>query len=307
MSRGPGIMQREILRRAQARRNAFTVLEMAAKLFTEIDDTRLGAVRRATRGLEAMGYLSRDDQGRYHRTSKRQPTQREWVTPVEIVQVGFDEADKILADGNHYLGPAGWKRGYVLTTPTRDALAIFAPPVAAHFNRVLEMPLELTRLWRSDDCPFVLSQFLSRALRWIKREVGPCSCVFSYADPAARNPRDGREHHGGIHAASNFVFIGTSHRTGYWLTSDGTRITLPQCYRRFKTKSVSRVAVLRPSWQFVPGERKNLFVFPMQMAVATVLDRIGGSGKRYNGSLGLEHTGRDRKAVAENRAGLVIP
>jgi hypothetical protein len=161
MSRGPGIMQREILRRAQARRNAFTVKEMAAKLFAEIDDTRLGAVRRAMRGLEAMGYLSRDDQGRYRHTSKRRPRRREWMTPVELVQIGFDEADKILADGNHYLGPAGWKRGYVLTTPTRDALAIFAPPVAAHFNQVLEMPLELTRLWRSDDCPFVLSQFLS--------------------------------------------------------------------------------------------------------------------------------------------------
>ena len=165
--------ERESLRRAQARRNAFTVKEMAAKLFTEIDDTRLGAVRRAMRGLEAMVYLLRDDKGCYHRTSKRAPTRREWVTPVELVQIGFDEADEILADGNHYLGPAGWKRGYVLTTPTRDALAIFAPPVAAHFNQVLEMPLELTRLWRSDDCPFVLSQFfvsgfaLDQALGWL--------------------------------------------------------------------------------------------------------------------------------------------
>ena len=146
------------------------------------------------------------------------------------------------------------------------------------------------------------------------RAVAVFVCVFSYADPAARNP-DRRPHHGGIYFASGWTFVGTSHRTGYWLDEQGTRITLPQCYRRFKTKSVSRVAALRPSWQFVPGERKNLFVFPMQMAVAAVLDRIGGSGKRYNGSSGLEHTGTDRKAMAESRAasaqshsaGLVIP
>jgi hypothetical protein len=51
---GPGIMQREILRRA---RGAFTVREIAQKLYVKIDDSKLGGVRRAVRGLEAMGYL----------------------------------------------------------------------------------------------------------------------------------------------------------------------------------------------------------------------------------------------------------
>jgi hypothetical protein len=281
MGSGPGIMQREILRRASARRNAFTVREIATKLFPVIDDSKLGAVRRAMRGLEAMGYLSRDVDGRYRRASKRQPAKPEWITPLDVVRIEFDEADTILA-GNHYLGVAGWRRGYCLTTPTRDAVAVFGPPVAAHFKEVLDCPLELTRLWRSDDCPFPLSQFLGRALRWIKREVPETSCVFSYADPGAVNPVTGRAHVGGIYAASNFAFIGTSHRTGYWLDEAGTRFTLPQCYRRWGTKSVPRVAALMPGWRFVAGERKSLFVYPMRLSVAAVLEAIGGDGKRYN-------------------------
>jgi hypothetical protein len=51
---GLGIMQREILRRA---RGSFAVREIALRLYPTIDDTNLGAVRRAVRGLEASGYL----------------------------------------------------------------------------------------------------------------------------------------------------------------------------------------------------------------------------------------------------------
>jgi hypothetical protein len=286
MSRGAGVMQREILRRASARRNAFTVREMASKLFTVIDDTKLGAVRRAMRGLVVMGLLTRDDAGRYRRTSKPLATRREWVTPVEVVRIDFAEADKLLDDGGHYLGAAGWKRGYCLTTPGRDCLAIFAPPVAAHFNQVLPMPLELTRLWCSPECPWPLSQFVARALRWIRREVPDASCVFSYADPAAVNPVNGRAHHGGVYVASGWTLIGTSHRTGYWLDEKGRRVTLPQCYRRFRTKSRASIAELRPSWRFVAGLRKNLYVIGIRMDVAAVLGAIGGAGKRYGGEAG---------------------
>jgi hypothetical protein len=284
MSKGPGILQREILRRASARRDAFTVREMAQKLFHSIDETKLGRVRRAMHGLEAMGYLTRHDAGRYRRTARRVAARREWQTPLEIIQISFDEADAMLGNGNHYLGAAGWKRGFALTTPTRDALAIFGPPVAAHFKEVLVSPLEIARLWRADDCPWPLSQFLGLALRWLRRSKPSCSCVFSYADPAAINPVTGQAHHGGIYAASNFVFVGTSHRTGYWLDERGARVTLPQCYRRWGTKSRPKIARLRPRWRFVAGERKNLFVYPMQMSVAAVIDAIGGTGKRYSGA-----------------------
>jgi hypothetical protein len=303
MAKGPGIMQREILRRASARRNAFTVREIAQKLFTQIDDTKLGAVRRSMQGLVAMEFL-KHDAGKYLRTGKSLSDRPEWVTPVEIVQIEFDEADAMLDPDpltgrvNHYLGAAGWKRGFCLTTASRDALAIFAPPVAAHFNQALDCPLELTRLWRSDDCPFPLSQFLARALKWIKREAPQTDCVFSYADPGAVNPVTGRAHIGGIYTASNFAFVGTSHRTGYWLDETGERVSLPMCYRMFKTKSAGKIAALRPSWRFVAGERKNLFVYPMRLKLPAVLEAIGGEGKRYN------PLGPLREAASIPRSGL---
>jgi hypothetical protein len=91
MSQGPGIVQREIIRRA---RGAFTVRDVAQKLFVKIDRTKLGRVRRAMRGLETMGHLIRepgplpskasgerkrgDPEGYYRLAEKQQPERREW-------------------------------------------------------------------------------------------------------------------------------------------------------------------------------------------------------------------------------------
>jgi hypothetical protein len=280
MSRGPGIMQREILRRSGRPHGGLTVRVMARKLFADIDDVRLGAVRRAMQGLVTMGYLKHDGSA-YKRTGKPLSQRAEWSTSLDIVPIDWASANELL-DGNHYLGAAGYQPTYCVTTPTRDALALFAPPVASHFKKALPSPLELTRLWRTDDCPFPLSQFLSRAIRWIKKEAPSCSCVFSYADPGAINPVTGRPHVGGIYTASNFVFLGEARATDHWLDDDGCRISAARCYRMFKTKSVARIAALKPSWQHVPGSPKYLYVYPLRMKLADVLEAIGGPGSRYN-------------------------
>jgi hypothetical protein len=283
MSRGPGIMQREILRRASARRSAFTVRQMAAKLFAVSDDSRRGAVRRACKGLVQMGFMKHDG-GEYRRTSKPLSPRPEWKTPVEIVPIGFDEADAML-EGQHYLGVPGYRPAFCLSTATRDALAVFAPPVASHFKKSLPAPLELTRLWRTDDCPFPLSQFLSRALRWIKREAPETDCVFSYSDPAAVNPVTGRPHVGGVYAASNFAYLGTARATDHWITPDFERVSAPRCYRLFRTKSAAKIAAFRPDWEFVAGMPKSLFCYPMRLKLPAVLEAIGGDGKRYQGTM----------------------
>jgi hypothetical protein len=274
MSKGPGVMQREILRRASARRNAFTVREMASKLFTELGETRIGTVRRALQGLVTMGYLKQVSR-QYSRTSKPLSERREWTTPVDIVQIDWADAD-VLLHGNHYLGSAGYRPVFCLTTPTRDALALFGPPVASHFKMRLERPLELTRLWRTDDCPFPLSQFLARAVRWTKREAPETDCIFSYADPAAINPVTGRAHHGGVYVASGWTELGEARATDHWVTPDGGKVSAAQCYRRFKTKSVERIAAISPTWRHVAGRRKRLFVYPVRLSVAAVLDAISG-------------------------------
>lgn len=280
MGHGAGIMQREILRRASARRDAFTVRQMASKLFASVDDTRLGAVRRALKGLVRMGLIEHDGT-KYCRSAQPVTARREWTTPLEIVRIDPDEAN-VMLDGAHYLGAAGYQPTYCLTTPTRECLALFGPPVASHFKKTLTSPLELTRLWRSSECGWPLSAFLSRSIKWIKREAPAVDCIFSYADPAARNSVTGRRHVGGIYVASNFSFLGESRSTDHWIDEQGGKVSAAQCYRLFKTKSVVKIAALRPGWRHVAGEAKNLFVYPMRLSVADVLAAIGGDGSRYN-------------------------
>ncbi len=137
-------------------------------------------------------------------------------------------------------------------------------------------------MWRADDCPFPLSQFVARSLRWIKREAPQTDCVFSYADQGAVNPITGRAHIGGIYTASNFVFLGEARATDHWIDEAGAKVSAPQCYRRFKTKSVEKIAALKPSWRHVPGSPKLLFVYPLRMKLPAVLAAIGGPGSRYN-------------------------
>jgi hypothetical protein len=214
---------------------------------------------------------------------------------MDIVQIDWAEADRML-DGAHYLGAAGYQPSHCLTTPARDALALYGPPVASHFKTVLAEPLELTRLWRSEGYagePITdssgkvwpgrqLSQFVVASLKWLKREAPEADCVFSYADPGARNSVTGRRHSGGIYTASNFTFLGEARSTNHWVTQNGEKVDAAKAYRMFKTKSVKRMAELRPRWRVVIGEPKLLYCYPLRLSVPKVLELIGGDGARYN-------------------------
>jgi hypothetical protein len=85
-----------------------------------------------------------------------------------------------------------------------------------------------------------LSQFLAATLRWLKRETD-ADCVFSYADPAARNCVTDLRHSGGIYVATNFVFLGRSRVTDTWQTADGEMVTAAQCYRMSVLSGSARV------------------------------------------------------------------
>ncbi len=242
-------------------------------------------------GLVAMDYLKREG-GRYRQTAKRLPKCREWHNDIGPVQIPLAEANGLLDE--HYLGSAGFQRAYYcLATPARDVVAVYGAPVASHFNIALDRPLELTRLWRAPDCPFPLSQFLAASLRWLRRHVPEADCVFSYADPAVRNPVSGIAHSGGIYVAANFAYLGKSHRTAHWITPAGQKISSPQCYRLFKTKSVVKIAKLQPTWQLIRGEPKLLYVYPLRMTVPEVLAAIGGDGHLYS-------TVKEKPAVLEH-------
>ena len=182
---------------------------------------------------------------------------------MEIDLISASEANAIL-DGHHYLGAKARFAHVCFATLERDAVAIYAPPVAASIDRNI---FELARLWQADNQQRPVLQFLAATLRTLKRTAPHCLGVMSYADPA-------QNHTGGVYVAANFVFAGERRRTDYWVTKSGERISAPQAYRRLRTKSRTKIARKRPSWRLIKGERKLLFVYGLRVSSADMLDRI---------------------------------
>ena len=61
---------------------------------------------------------------------------------MRLIQISPADANAILG-GNHYLGPVEYVPSFCLSTPARDAVAVFSSPIAAHFKKSLHDPLEL--------------------------------------------------------------------------------------------------------------------------------------------------------------------
>jgi hypothetical protein len=147
-----------------------------------------------------------------------------------LVLISAEEASAIL-HGKHYLGAVEYQPIFCITTPERDALAVFSYPISHHFKRRLRNPLELARLWRADSSTMPLSQFLGRSLRWLRKLAPKADCVFSYADPARKNRKTGKRHTGTIYQATNFTYLGSSRVTDYWRKPSGELVPSPVAYR----------------------------------------------------------------------------
>jgi hypothetical protein len=170
-----------------------------------------------------------------------------------------------LIDGKHYIGAVAFTPTFCLSTPQRDAVAIYGPPVAASFKGVLE----LRRLWQADGCKRQVSEFLSATLRWLRKSSPDVPFVVSYADPAAG-------HRGTVYKAANFKFLRMARATDTWLTRHGTKLSAAKVYRMLKTKSRKAIKAARPHWRLVPGQRKLLFVYPMAQSLEAFQRRQRG-------------------------------
>jgi hypothetical protein len=224
---------------------------------------------------------------------------------IEIERIETREANAILeGDGGHYLGRATFRPQYCLTTPARDELAVFSSPIAAHFTRVLDHPLELARLWKRDippddktdrdvlrilwGKPGQLAKFLIGSLKWLREQAPDVDCVTSYADPNARDSRvrpgrtKGRRHNGDIYEVCKFAYLGPSTRgADKWRTETGEIINEHVLYRDLGTRSRVKIAALKPDWKRIKGgPPKHLYVYKMRLTVPEVLARLG-PGSRY--------------------------
>jgi hypothetical protein len=190
-----------------------------------------------------------------------------------IDRVTHDEANAILV-GAHYLGSADYASRYCMATQDRKAVAVFSDPIAAHFKTVIDHPIELARLWRADDAPFVASQFLAACLRHVRKIAPGTDCVFTYADPAARNSATGKEHNGGVYVAANFTFIRKTRAIDKWRLPSGKILSAAKVYRKLRTKDRDAIMKVRPKWTLIPGVPKRLFVYPMRLSVTQVLAKL---------------------------------
>lgn len=199
----------------------------------------------------------------------------------KIVRISRREANARLDLGDlgleqHYLGPSGYRGDICLSVADRSAIMILRPPIAASFNTALCKPLEISRLLRTVDrkAPH-LSSFVVPCMRWVRESKPECSCVIAYSDPGEMNVETGKSHSGIVYLGAGFEYVGDAPAAEpYWIDRDGKRRNRQSVYRLLGTASRERVARLRPRWQFVPGERKRLFVYPMAMTVAEVVSAL---------------------------------
>lgn len=123
--------------------------------------------------------------------------------------------------------------------------------------------VELSRLVRADGFDRPLSQFVSWTLRWLRANT-ETPFALSYADTT-------QSHHGGIYQAAGFVYVGEtpSNHIGF-NAPDGSFIHGRNCNTRFGTRSIEKIAKIRPSWVPVFGMPKHLYIFPLRQRWATI-------------------------------------
>jgi hypothetical protein len=207
-----------------------------------------------------------------------------------IEPITLREANRMLA-GAHYLGALTNGRRFALSTPERDALAVYRTPTAPSFKRACPDSLELKRLWAAPGYggePIIdrkgfkragrsLSQFLAASLKWLRREAPKTEAVFSFADQSERNSETRRLQYGGIYRASNFYYLGPSQRMPHWIDEDGKRVSTKVARARHGTRDMQRIAALEPSWRLVRGEPKLVCAYPLAMSIEQVCERIAAN------------------------------
>lgn len=151
------------------------------------------------------------------------------------------------------------------------AAAIYGQPTNRNWP---QDAIELLRLVRSDELNRPISEFLAWSLRWLRSN---CSYQFalSYADTA-------EGHHGGVYQATGWVFVGSRvEACPAFLLPDGTKKHSRQVNRELGSRSIEFVKKMRPDWEPVKGEPKNLYIWPLRKKLKPILRERGFSVQPY--------------------------
>jgi hypothetical protein len=193
-----------------------------------------------------------------------------------IENISSAEADALLVS-EHYLGANGYPQMFRLSTPGRDALATYAPPIAQHFKVKISCCLELFRLWQSEDRRATgapLSEFVLETIAWLSVHT-KTPVVFSYADPG--HIHGGRPNDGKVYQWAKFHKLGMSRTTDYWRASDGVVFHPAKMWRMHETKSRTKLQAL--GYELLARPPKVLYCKGLTMDVAEVQYLLGGRYK----------------------------
>lgn len=200
----------------------------------------------------------------------------------ELVMTGasVDEVWPLVRDFHYSRRNAGlvhhafaWRErgGLFGETGTPLAAVTYSQPVNRNFP---QDALELSRLVRMEGFTERLSEFVSWSLRWLRANT-ETPFVLSYADTT-------QGHHGGIYQACGFVYVGETARghIGY-NAPDGSFIHGRICNSRFGTRSVTKLATIKPDWVPVFGEAKHLYIFPLRQKWRTIARQNNWQSKPF--------------------------
>lgn len=138
------------------------------------------------------------------------------------------------------------------------ATAVFTSPANRFFG---VGAIELSRLVRLPEfSAFPLSRFVSKCLRWLRRNTALAYCL-SYAETAAG-------HVGFIYQACNFRFVNTSPGHAQWRHERTGKVV---SNRSFDQQTD------RTGWAKVKTGRKFLYVYPLNEPIDRILERFSWS------------------------------
>lgn len=151
------------------------------------------------------------------------------------------------------------------------AAAIYGQPTNRNWP---QDAIELLRLVRHPSLSRPISEFVAWTLRWL-RENQPYPFCLSYADTA-------QGHHGGIYQATGWLYIDArTEACPAFRLPDGSLKHSRQVNRELGTRSIPKVAELKPGWEPIKGEPKHLYVYPLRKRQSALLRRFGWTVKQY--------------------------
>lgn len=186
---------------------------------------------------------------------------------MKVMPVEFEVAKSVVEEF-HYSGslPTNCRHNFAPLCYRVRGICSFGPAV----NKFIpEGWCELRRLVRIPDEKFVLSAFVSGAVRFLRAEK-QYRAIISYADP-------GQGHHGGIYQACSWSCVPSVKESAVkgFRDESGAFVHRRTCYERFGTSSVPKILGINPGWTAVRADLKVRYIKGLSISDKEAAGELG--------------------------------